>query len=183
MTETSMSSPREPVIDDWLLEKSGNVLERLAELVDYILDQQKHMPDATHEFILSKLSATLHDATKIMAYAGYGNWQFTDREVITKNGYGGYKAVSAKYRGSDTLYITDWESLWERLEPLLQGQRSRGTEIHEILRSCIARDPRVSSIKDLTESLTMGDTNWADYVGEVWSLHELSLYSNSARKR
>lgn len=162
--QTDWTEPE--IVDKWLLEKSDSVLRSLSELVDFVIEQ-KELPENIRNFILAKTSAALHNATKIMSSAGQGGWTIDDRKLILEHGFGGYKALSAKYKNADLTYVTNWNDFSSVLEKLLDGTRTNRGSIHELLRRCIVKDQRVEYIRNLTESLTMGDVSWEEYVESI----------------
>ncbi len=144
-----------------------------SKLVDFVLEQDE-IPENSKSYIMNEASTALVNATKIMSSAGYGGWSVEDRNLILENGLGGYKALSAKYKNTGLNYVTNWIDFWENLEKYLYGSRSNRSDILELLRFCIVKDQRVDSIRDLTETLTMGEIDWKEYVEAVKSFKPIS---------
>lgn len=160
--------------DQWLFEKSDQLLESLSELVDTIDNHRHHLPEEFLTEAESKIHYVLGRATVILATAGAGNsvYSIDDKDLVFTNGVLGYMALKSKYKFGQSQYISDENIIWNELERLLKDGYTSVGEIHSLLRRCALRNQDIEDIKGFTESRIMGEISWEEYSGRVLAILE-----------
>ena len=151
-------------IDDWLLEKSGKALESLAQLVDFIRDDEGVAP-SSRPVVIGQIADAASNVAKIMSSAsGASNWTIDDASILVEHGTAGYRYLAAKYRGRGDGYTLGWQDYWERLEQLIETGYTARSQIYQLTRLTLTKDSRFPTIGDAVELLMMGDLSWEDFV-------------------
>ena len=129
-------------MNNWLVEKSDRALERLSHLVDYVRED-KEIPSASQEYILDNIENASSYILKILASILDSNWSIEDPKLIQKHGYNGYRALRARYDGSNSEYVLTWQQFRNRINVYLEEDNSKRTEIYDLLPYALINDNRL----------------------------------------
>lgn len=159
-------------MDSWLKEKSGNVVNNLATLIDILKRNESMIPKEVYEEIMYELYPTLIDSTKVYGFAYESPQTGREGELIFNKGSIGLEDVMYKLgiisKTSEMKKIEDLEELITRLEDLSDGDKSNRTLVHEALAKYQNKlesiNDDVEKLKDLIERVTLGISNWETFV-------------------
>lgn len=160
----------------WCTEKSDCVVSHLARFVDE-LRQNDTLTESQKDDLCFHLYAALHDATKMMAFSCGANWSAGSPDLVIQEGYAGYEKVAVKYGLLEETSLSKQakrrRTFLSELDSLLNGPRYPGrTLIHEKLASCGERGPIIEHLSQLAEGVTMGETDWDEFVVQAKPLLE-----------
>ena len=80
----------------WGAEKSENVVEHAARIVDAMRD---HLPENSdvRESVDSELHPLIWDATKLYSFFSDAEWETRDRELVIREGVKGFEKLRQRY--------------------------------------------------------------------------------------
>ncbi|ACA56899.1 hypothetical protein FDC45_15030 [Clostridium botulinum] len=160
-------------VDNWLKEKSGNVVKYLSYLTEVVKKNQDKISEEICEDIYFYLYPTIIDATKIYGLICDSKEQVgKEGELIFNKGNDGLEEVLVKFgqlqKTSKQKKIEELEELIFKLEQLIKGDKTNRTLIHEAL---YIYQNRVNEIKNEIEILqnsiekvTIGQSKWEVFV-------------------
>jgi hypothetical protein len=147
----------------WHYEKCLSILESIACICD--LQSTNNAQDK----VRSNLYAAAYDATKLLSFSCGSYWNTSDPDLIVEKGRNGLEELLVKYgvlkeTTEDERHRKSNEILIDILIALNSDTASTArTSIHELLAKIPSSDHEWEPIKDLTESLTMGEMTWTAY--------------------
>lgn len=149
--------------DSWTREKSTNIVQRIAELVDELLREKPYAED-----VLSFLAPIAYDATKIWAEYHGAEWDYQDSETLLSKGTVGYEELSAKYGLIEETKVARQlrlaSEVYSNIRLLLDGPRSPNrTLINEQLDMLIAQDKYAVRLSALLDKVNLGEVVWGAF--------------------
>jgi hypothetical protein len=157
---------------DWLQEKSSNALRDLARAYAVILDKETLGREQVLD-LRSDLSGAVSDVVELVSFsAGYmdsGPHAGKVASAISREPHDALEdfLYHVGIIRETTRMARDREAceLFHTILPLLDGPRGESrTLIHEALASYRGRENRVVTVANLTEAVTNGELEWAEYV-------------------
>jgi hypothetical protein len=147
----------------WHYEKCLGVLESIACICDL------QSANDTQDKVRSNLYSAAYDVTKLLSFSCGSPWHTSDPDLIVEKGSNGLEELLVKYGAlketkGDERHRKQNEILIDILIALDSDTASTArTSIHELLAKVPPTDDEWEPIKDLTESLTMGEITWTTY--------------------
>lgn len=165
---------------DYLWEKSFLVLRALSNLWEIVEKESSNLPDGFKERIADEVYYALNNQTKVVALAHDSEWAVGDTAMIMDGGREGLYDLLVKYGltgEAENLYPRQRQFRFrapvlldslQKIKQLLYLERgeARPQICAELLRFDF-NHPLVSTIRDLTESVSQGQLDWSEYTAGV----------------